>query len=343
MKSTFIAWVYYNRRSELLAQHLGAALHFVCYGEPGKLLQAPVRYGVQAVRTWRILWREQPNVVFVQNPPIFCALVAALYARRYGARYVIDSHTDALISSKWGWFLPLHRRLSRGAVTTIVTNEHLKEMVHRWGCHAFVLGYTPAVYPAGERFPLNGDFNVAVISTGGEDEPLDVVFEAAHRLPETSVYVTGDSRRLSQDLLAKKPANCHLTGYLPYERYIGLLRSVDIVVDLTTRDHTLLLGAFEAVSVGTPLIVSDWPVLRDYFSRGTVHVPNTVAGLYEGLRRAQCELPALRRDILLLQAQLHAEWQRKFAELQQLLGNSSHATRPGESDNESHGDHSNLQ
>lgn len=72
--------------------------------------------------------------------------------------------------------------------------------------------------------------------------------------------------------------NCRLTGYLPYDRYVGLLRGVDVILDLTSQDHTLLMGAFEAVSLGTPLIVSDWPILRDYFSLGTVHVPNTVEG-----------------------------------------------------------------
>ena len=42
------------------------------------------------------------------------------------------------------------------------------------------------------------------------------------------------------------------------------------------------LGSFEAASLAIPLIVSDWPILRDYFSLGTVHVPNTEEGVCEG-------------------------------------------------------------
>lgn len=320
MKSTFIAWTRYNRRSDLLAQHLGATMHHIYYGQQGKLLQAPVRYLVQALQTWRVLRRDRPDVVFVQNPPILCVLLAFLYARRYSARYVIDSHTGAFLSPKWRWSLGLHRMLSCRAVTTIVTNNQLKKVVNHWGCHAFVLGFVPADYPAGERFPLDGQFNVAVISTFAEDEPLDVVFKAAGRLPEVSFYVTGDSKRIAPRLLAKKPDNCRLTGYLPYERYVGLLREVDVIIDLTTRDHTLLLGAFEAVSLGTPLIISDWPVLRDYFSQGAVYVSNTVEGVCEGVRQAQRERATLQRDILLLREQLHAEWGHKFMEVQHLLG-----------------------
>jgi len=47
----------------------------------------------------------------------------------------------------------------------------------------------------------------------------------------------------------------------------------------------LLSGAFEAVSLGTPLIISDWPILRNYFSLGMVHIPNSVGGVCEGVRR----------------------------------------------------------
>jgi hypothetical protein len=79
------------------------------------------------------------------------------------------------------------------------------------------------------------------------------------------------------------------------------------------------MGGFEAVSLGTPLITSDWPILRDYFSLGTVHVPNTVEGICKGVRRAQSEHNALQRDILRLRALFQIEWEQKLEELQHLL------------------------
>jgi hypothetical protein len=88
---------------------------------------------------------------------------------------------------------------------------------------------------------------------------------------------------------------------------------------LTTRNHTLLCGAFEAVSVGTPLITSDWPVLRNHFPLGTVHVANTVDGIGEGVVFAQYEQIALQRDVLRLHEQLETEWEERFAELQRLV------------------------
>jgi glycosyltransferase involved in cell wall biosynthesis len=311
----FIAWISYDARSDLLAHHLGAQMHFIHFGKRGKKLQAPIRYIVQALKTWSVLRRQKPNIVLVQVPPIFSAITVCVYCLLHRARYVIDSHSSTFISSQWRWALGVHRSLSRKAITTIVPNADLEKTVRSWGCRVSRLGFTPGNYPPGERFPLDSGFNVGVISSFDSDEPLIPVLEAVRYLPEVNFYVTGDSRRTSGALLENKPGNCHFTGYIPYAKYVGLLREVDVIIDLTNWDHTLLMGAYEAVSLGTPLIVSDWPVLRDYFHLGTVHVPNTAEGIREGVRRAQREQTALRQGILLLREQLQADWDRQLAEL----------------------------
>lgn len=320
MKIAFVSWGRpgYQSHTDLLAQHLNADLFYVSWGKRGRLM-APVRYIVQAWKTWWILCENRPDVIFTQNPPIFSVLVAFFYSRRFGAQYVIDSHSGAFIAPRWRIFLKLHRLLSRGALTTIVHNKYLEEMVRPWGCRYSVLGFIPGDYPSGDRFPLGDHFTVAVISSFLQDEPTDVVIEAARRTPEVHFYVTGDSNRLAPHLLENMPDNFCLTGYLPTEQYVGLLRAVDVVMVLTTQNHTLLMGAFEAVSLGTPLIVSDWPILRGYFSLGTVYVPNTIQGICEGVRRAKNEHVKLKQDILVLHEQLQTLWQQKFAELQKLL------------------------
>ncbi len=321
-KSVFIVWGQHHRRSELLARHLGSTIHYVNCGVSGKLVQAPIRYVVQALKTWHILGRGKPCIVLVQNPPIFGVIVAFLYAWLHNAEYVIDSHTGAFVSPKWRWSLWLHRFLSQSALLTIVHNKSQERIVKPWGCRYCVLGFIPGDYPYGEDYPLKGQFNVAVISTFKSDEPLDVLFDAAERLPGVEFYITGNSKRSSPHLSAKKPQNCHLTGFLSYGQYIGLLRAADAVMDLTTRDHTLLMGGFEAVSVGTPLITSDWPILREYFSEGTVHIPNSAHGICEGVRYARANCDILREEILTLRNRLRQEWDAGFAQLRDLLHRS---------------------
>lgn len=320
MKMTFIAWERYERRSDLLAHHLGASMHHIYHGRRGSILHAPGRYLSQGRETWSVLTQERPDVVLVQNPPIFCALLACLYARRHRVRFVIDSHTAAFTSRKWAWSLGLHRMLSRCAAATIVHNHAQAKIVGKWGCPFCVMGFIPGDYPVGEPYPFDGRFRVAVVNTFSEDEPLDAVLAAAAGLPGVEFCVTGDERRAAPRLLAVKPDNCSFTGYLPYDRYVSLLRGSDFVMDLTTRDNCLLAGAFEAVCIGTPLIVSDWPTLRNYFPLGTVYVANSAEAIRAGVERAQRDQPALRAEFRRLQEQLHADWQESFQALCRLLG-----------------------
>jgi hypothetical protein len=174
MKKTFIAWTRFHQRSELLAKHLGATIHYIYCGQQGKLLQLPVRYSVQAWQTWHVLRRDRPDVVFVQNPTIISVLFVFLYAMLYGARYVIDSHTGAFIGLKWRWSLGLHRLLSSKALLTIVHNKSQEKIVRRWGCPYSVVAFTPGDYSFGEDFPLNGHFNVAVIRNCWQKGPITV-------------------------------------------------------------------------------------------------------------------------------------------------------------------------
>jgi hypothetical protein len=79
------------------------------------------------------------------------------------------------------------------------------------------------------------------------------------------------------------------------------------------------MGAFEAVALGKPLITSNWPILQDYFSLGTVHVPNTVEGLVKGIQRAQTEQESLKHGIVALEKQLTLEWELAYQQLRQLM------------------------
>jgi glycosyltransferase involved in cell wall biosynthesis len=320
MKISFVVWARYHRRAELLAHHLGASIHYIYRGRQGRFF-TPVRYLTQTWQTWRVLSAERPDVLFVQNPPIFSVLVAFLYCRLYGARCVIDSHSGAF-QARWRWSVPIHRLLSKGALLTIVHNKDQEAIVAGWGCRCQVIAYTAGDYPRGEDYSMNGQFNVTVISTYEEDEPLPAIWGAAARMPQVAFYVTGDPKHLSRDLLEQKPENCHLTGYLPYERYVGLIRGSDAVLDLTRCNHTLPMGGFEAVSMGKPLIVSDFPVLREYFSLGTLHVPNTTEGICAGVRKAQSQQEELQQEMNLLHERLDAEWKQNLSALKQLLRES---------------------
>jgi glycosyltransferase involved in cell wall biosynthesis len=304
----FIAWAPHNRRSQLLAEKLNAELHLISRLKHRSPMHAPLKYPWMALDTWRLLRRTLPQIVFVQNPPPILPLVVWLFGLRHPLDLVIDHHSAAFGRS-WSWMNAVQRFLVRRARLNIVTNKRWQSLIQGWDGEAVILDDVPAEFPQGTPYPLKGQSNIAVISSFAPDEPLDAIVGAAIELPGIQFYVTGDSRRAPRDLLATAPGNVTFTGFLPDSEYFGLLRGVDAVMVLTMRDHTNQRGACEAVWLGRPLITSDWPILRKLFSMGTVHVPNTSAGIKTGVQSALANGPALAGEMLQLQDARRASWQ----------------------------------
>jgi glycosyltransferase involved in cell wall biosynthesis len=196
-------------------------------------------------------------------------------------------------------------------------------MVEEWGANAFILADIPTTFPQGESFPVDGRFSVAVINSFSPDEPMGEVLEAATSLPHVRFYITGDPIRAREEFLQHHPDNVEFTGFLPDETYFGLLRAVQAIVVLTTDNHTMQRGACEAVSLGQPIITSDWPLLKAYFPKGTIHVDNSSQGIREGILRMQEERENLAREILDLQRERRLEWADKYAALARLIHGDS--------------------
>ena len=77
---------------------------------------------------------------------------------------------------------------------------------------------------------------------------------------------------------------------------------------LTTRDHTMLRAAYEAIYQGTPVIVSDWPLLRDAFDEGALHVDNTTAGIADAITRVRKDCAAFREGARRLRERKLRRW-----------------------------------
>jgi glycosyltransferase involved in cell wall biosynthesis len=302
----------------MMAKQLGIPLHriFVLKMRP---YLAPIRYPIQALLTLRLLFQARPGLVFVQNPPIFAPLCVWLYCALTGSRFIIDSHTDALHGPLWQWSWPLHAFLSRRAVTTLVTNSYLQRKVENWGAHSHIITDVPSEFPLGKPYPLAQPFNLAFVSSFSTDEPLDAIIEVARSLPQVGIYVTGDPARSQRPLPPDLPENLHITGFLPEDAYYGLLRSVQAVMVLTTEDHTMQRGACEAVWLGQPIITSDWPILREAFHLGAIHVDNSVAGIRAGILKMQESYRALAMQLPRLQDERRQQWAAALVALQQAI------------------------
>lgn len=311
---TYISWAESCSRSDHTARELGGTSHMIYARRFGsKASTILVKYAAQWLETARVLRREQPDAIFVMTPPLFAALPAFFYARRKGKRLVLDAHSAAFLHPRWRHFQGLQRALCRRAATTLVHNEYMAALVRDAGGHATLVPDVPIEFADRERFPRPRNFTVAVVCSFNYDEPLREIFDAAATLPDVQFFITGNPRHLDPALAKSLPPNVKLTGFLSTPAYGGLLTDADAVMTLTTRDHTMLRGAYEAIYQGTPVIVSHWQILRDAFPHGAVHVDNTPTGIAAGIRRLEAGLEAYRRDALRLRESKLERWQSTAA------------------------------
>jgi glycosyltransferase involved in cell wall biosynthesis len=267
-----------------------------------------VKYVLQAADTLRLLRRETPDVVFVMSPPPIAVLPVLAYCRSRRIPFVIDAHSAAFLHRRWRGLQWLQDALSRRAATTIVTNEHLAMRVRGAGAHATIIRDVPVVFQETAHFVRDDRFTVAFVCSFSPDEPVGDVLEAARALPQIRFLITGDGKGISKTCPGSLPGNVELTGFLPEPAYGGLLCSVDAVIALTTRDHTMQRAAYEAIYQGTPVVVSNWPLLRRVFDEGAVHVGPGAAALVDGLKALRSQHEAYREGAARLRERRLVEW-----------------------------------
>jgi glycosyltransferase involved in cell wall biosynthesis len=178
----------------------------------------------------------------------------------------------------------------------------------------------PVKFAQVQRRDRDHRFLVAAVCSFNYDEPVEAMFNAARALPDVQFVMTGNPKALRPEQKADVPANVVLTGFLPDADYAGLLTTADAVMALTTRDHTMLRAAYEAIYQGTPVIVSDWPLLRSAFDEGAVHVENSAAGIAAGVRRLQAEYETFRPGAQRLRERKLEQWNTTLFRLRALVG-----------------------
>lgn len=309
-----------QRRNRELSQALGAELIELSCDR--RLL----RYPLLAWKTLAVVLRSRSEVIFGQNPSlVLAALLVQLRRLRLINRLVIDAHNAGLFprEGRSPCLNRVARWVQRGADLTLVSNEGLERLVRGNGGRAFSLPDPIPLFRDSSKVRLRGRTNVLFVCTFAPDEPYREVFEAAALLDsKTVIYASGDWRRsrLKPSFL---PSNVILTGYLPETDYLNLLRSVDAVVDLTTREDCLVCGAYEAVAAGKPLVLSDTAANRAHFTPGALLTRNSATAIAAAIHMAVTEKDRLMDQVAELRQRLERDWTQRQAMLEQILGQTT--------------------
>ncbi len=296
MSALALSWSEHRRMQELCAG-LGLELVVLKTRRRGAL-----RYLSLSARTVGLLMRRRVKVLLIQNPSLILGALSALLRPVLGFQLIVDAHNEAVTPyiNRQDWVRRLSYWVIRHSELTIVTNRQLARIIEAQGGRAFTLPDRVPTAPAPGAAPaLAGAFNVVLIATYAADEPIAAVFEAV-RGTDMQLYVTGNPKKLDPAVAASVPANVHFTGFLEESAYWGLLRSADGIIDLTLMDDCLVCGAYEALAIGKPMLLSNNTASVELFGDAAAFTDNTTVDIRRALdalrlRKADFAAAALRK------------------------------------------------
>jgi glycosyltransferase involved in cell wall biosynthesis len=303
---TWISWQTHRRTTEL-CDYLGIE-NKVFASKRSRWLKHPIAI----MKTIIYLFKERPKTLIVQCPSIFLALIGAILKPVLGYTFIIDAHNAALIPEQpiLEKLFFLNKFFFRVADVTVVTNKNLTHVVTAHGGKSFVLPDKLFDPPVLETIPLQSKHNITFVCSFAADESYAEVFEAFRDVPDTTLYVTG---RAPQQVLEhyQNYKNITFTGFVPLKDYLTLLRSVDGILALTTRENSILCAANEAVSFAKPMIISDSEYLKNYFVKGTVYTANTATAIRSAYQTFLRDYERLRGEMLVFKPQLSQAWEEQ--------------------------------
>jgi glycosyltransferase involved in cell wall biosynthesis len=188
-----------------------------------------------------------------------------------------------------------------------------------WGARALLL--PDDVPEAEEASPLPRTAGLRVVVAGSLDgnEPVVAAVEAARLMPDVEVRLTGDEHRVPISVRRGASHNVVFTGWLDYPKFLGELLAANVVGVFSTDPHIMNRSAFEAVGLGRPLVLTDFPGLRARFGEGALFAPNDPEQMAAALKEALDQQNALAVKSGQLRARLRAQHQDAVAELKMML------------------------
>jgi len=285
MRTLVILWGPFGHRADELAHAVGATRRSITLFYGPKYL-APIRYLALFIRTLVLLCMEDPEVVYAQNPPIFCPLTCMLFCRLRGKHLVVDHHSVWRVKTVGGALGALigfiEGVVSRGAYANTAPHEIWAKELNRMMARNVIV-----VHDHVERNPFGRDEGVrrdygangllAIASHGGHPlERIESEIGAATANPGLTLLFTGPEEKLKARFASLKlPSNVKYLGLMPMQDYLALKASCDFAIIITDEPYTLSHVIFEYLASGLPVISSKQSVAKDFFGDALLYVESS--------------------------------------------------------------------
>ena len=298
----YLTWSDYNSRSEYIAHYFNLKEVYFGYLRTKKRspILAFIRYPVLMIHTFIYLTFNMPEIVFTVNLPIFEPLVVMFWAKLFRKKYIIDNHSALFERRQYSWTLSFLKPVFKMATLSIVTNDNYKNLIKNWGGNSEVLPalIIPKILIDEVKQPyLVDEYKVTAVTSFDVDEPIDEILKAAQYLPKFNFNFTGSVKNLDSKYLTKKPDNVTFTDFIPRSEFINLVSTSLCAVVLTNEDNTMQRGAYEAMSLTTPIITSNFQILRNNFYKGSIIIDNNYFSIIDAIKRINANYSKFKREI----------------------------------------------
>jgi glycosyltransferase involved in cell wall biosynthesis len=281
-------WITWNnsQRSRNIAKDLGLPI-FEKVFERNPLS----RHILSSLWTIYLLTKLKPRKVYLQYSFLLLVIVAIYKRLSFNPVCIIcDCHTKALrrgldgtLSTLFWW---IKSKSFQAVALPIITNTEMLPDILRLSDRFFIL---PDKIPEIkiDQEPQQHETYCVFVCSYAIDEPLREVIEAAQLLEGTiKVYCTGRIPAEQANLVDQPYKNIHFTGFLNTIAYNKLISHADCILALTSEEGCLQCAGYEALSVGTPLVVSDTTALKAYFHDSAIYVKHQAQDISNGVRLA---------------------------------------------------------
>jgi len=308
-----------QRRNQELADAFGAEYLKFDFSSQASL----IRYSRSAVATIGAVVSKRPKLVFVQYPSVVLCALAILLKLIFRFTLVVDAHNGAIeASEETGFIGQLTRLIMKRSDLVIISNAGLKDKLANYS-----LGILPdrlpdiSYVPFPKSFAKKPEILITLIASFAPDEPIEEVLKAHKSLSsskEVSLYVTGKRSRAGE-LVRYENEQVKFVDYLSVEEFDGLIANSDLLIDLTTRDDCLVCGAYEALAVKVPIILSDTTILKETFGSAAIYSKNNAKALSEAMSLYLSDPELIRANLASGREKFQASWNKQFEEIEQQI------------------------
>ncbi len=314
-----IGWDGFDQRNQAYSEILSAKCIYVERHYSSRL-RAFLAWFTKSYKSKKLIQKYKPEIVIIKNTHFIIASVFFIFKQLFNFKLVFDSHTSSL-EDIFSYPAFIHSFLVKHIDMSIVTNQKHAKKIKKWRGKPHIVHFPPIDFnkKAYVNYPVSDKFNICYIHTYSSDEPYFPVTNAIRKMKDISIYITGNPQKSDHELI--NAPNIYHTGFLSREQYIGLLKNVDVIMVLTTRENTMQKGGNEGVFLDKPLITSNTKFLKKYFNKGCVYVNSDQDSIYNGVARIKKNYKRYKGKITKLKKELSQKNKDSIEKIKDLLKN----------------------